>query len=60
MLSNTCRIYQSGNVDVFSLSLVMELATDDNKPQGTVESLDPIPKENESMLMGIYLLYERN
>jgi hypothetical protein len=50
--SNTCRIYRSGDIGVFPLSIVRDPSTDDYNPQGTIKSLDPVPKENESELMG--------
>jgi len=50
--SNTCRIYQSGDIDVFSLSIARESSTDDYNPQGTKISLFPYPGENEMKSMG--------
>jgi hypothetical protein len=39
------RIYRSGDIDVFPLSIVREPTTDDCKPQGTKITLDPCPRE---------------
>jgi hypothetical protein len=52
MMLNTCRIYRSGDIDVFPLSIAREPATDDCKPQGTIKTLDLDPRENELELMG--------
>jgi len=37
---------------IFPLSIEREPTTDDCKPQGTKNTLDPDPKENEPKLMG--------
>jgi hypothetical protein len=52
-MSNTCRIYQLWDIDVFPLSIVREPATDDCKPQGTnKDSIIPIPEQDVTKLIG--------
>jgi hypothetical protein len=53
---NTYRIYRSGDIDVFPLSIVREPTTDGYKPQGSKNTLDPDPRGNESKSMGRDLL----
>jgi hypothetical protein len=45
LTSNTCRIYQSGDIDVFPLSIVRELVSNDYNPHGTKKNIDPYPRE---------------
>ena len=56
LMSNTCIIYQSRDIDVFPLSISRDPIVDDTKPQGTIKTLDHDPRANESKLMGIYQL----